>query len=180
MQPMHEEELDHFLSLTLRDEAAAHEARLANVEEKIMERLRPAPSARPLPALRWGWVAAGAMACLAIGLALGYLLKPTEPGAITLATYKCGPVFDNNITYCDFTVFDPKAKSVALTGSFTEWARVALSQKPDQPGIWTGTFSIQGASQRFAFVIDDQNWKIYQGCPKTIEFLGRQECVLNL
>jgi len=178
MQPMHEEELDHFLSLTLRDEAAAHEARLANVEEKIMERLRPTPSARSLPAFRWGLATAGVLAAIILGIAIGYWLKPTEPGRLTLASHQCGPSYGNGLRSCEFIVFDDQAESVQLVGSFTGWEPVALEKTAE--GVWTKVFTVQGNSQRFAFVINGQNWKIYKGCPKTFEFMGRQECVLNL
>jgi hypothetical protein len=176
---MHEEkELDHFLSTRLKEEAQAFPERLALLEARVLERLQPGPkpSAPSVLRARWGLVAtAGALACILIGIAIGYTLMPTK---VALASHKCGPVFDNNIAQCEFFVVDEKAKSIELVASFTGWAPVALTQI--QPGVWHGTFSVHGQSQRFAFLINGQNWQIYRGCLKTFEFMGRQECVLNL
>ena len=184
MQSMHEDELDRFISATLKDEAQVHQDCLVQMEAKVLGHLRPIPktSARPALTFRWGLATVGAMACLFIGIALGVLITQTirKPDAVrvAVASHKCGPVYDNNLSTCEFFVFDDKAESIELVASFTGWAPIALTKT--QPGVWTGTFSVQGSGQRYAFLIDGQNWQIYKGCPKAFEFMGRQECVLNL
>ncbi len=184
MQSMHEDVLDRFISATLKDEAQVHPDRLVHMEAKVLDALKPTARTitRPTMSFRWGLATAGALACLLVGVALGVvinqMMRKPEAVRVAVASHKCGPVYDNSVSQCEFFVFDDKAESIQLVASFTGWAPMALTKT--QPGVWTGTFSVQGSGQRYAFLIDGQNWQIYKGCPKAFEFMGRQECVLNL
>jgi hypothetical protein len=184
MQSMRDDDFDRFISTSLKEEAQAHQDRLVLMEARVLSQLRPAPKrlVQSTPSFRWGVATVGAMACLLIGVTLGVVITQTmrkpEAVRVAVASHKCGPIYDNSLSTCEFFVFDDKAESIELVASFTGWAPIALTKT--QPGVWTGTFSVQGSGQRYAFLIDGQNWQIYKGCPKAFEFMGRQECVLNL
>jgi hypothetical protein len=179
---MPEENLDRFLRQTMRQEAEAHAERLTGLEERVLLRLSEVSRERPEPhrPARWGWAAATAFAGLLVGVAIGYLTKPGGR-EVALATHRC-VAQDESVSLCQFIVFDSQAKSLTLTGSFTGWAQVALQQV--SPGVWTGEFALErGVPQRYAFVIDGQNWRVYSnGCnnPTVNLIWERQECVLNL
>lgn len=54
-----------------------------------------------------------------------------------------------------FTVKVPNARTVAVSGTFTDWRPVALKRSGD---VWTGAVTVEPGTHQYGFLIDGANW----------------------
>lgn len=107
------------------------------VRRTLVQRIREALSSAVIQP-KWAFV--GAMALLALGIAIGRLSLPgTRPLSASGANL--------------FTVAAPGAKEVVLLGDFSAWQPISLFDH-DGDGVWSVTVALPPGRYEYAFVVD--------------------------
>ena len=57
-----------------------------------------------------------------------------------------------------FKIKHPKAKSVALVGSFTEWETKPIPLASVQAGLWEGEVELPSGRHEYLFLTDEGEW----------------------
>lgn len=73
-------------------------------------------------------------------------LSPLGSGTIKAAAPKDAEI--------NFALFAPKAKSVAVAGSFNNWNTNASKLKKDSNGTWTGSVRLKPGRYEYLFCVD--------------------------
>ncbi len=79
-----------------------------------------------------------------------------------------------------FALDAPEGRSVSLVGDFTDWqpGRVRLTQSHD--GKWKVTLHLQPGRYRFAYVVDDRDWRPDGRAAMVADDFGRPTSVLTV
>jgi hypothetical protein len=56
-----------------------------------------------------------------------------------------------------FTVKVPKARTVAVSGTFSDWRPVALKRNGD---VWTGSLTVEPGTHQYGFLVDGTDWYV--------------------
>ncbi|MCF8050571.1 MAG: glycogen-binding domain-containing protein [Desulfobacterales bacterium] len=54
----------------------------------------------------------------------------------------------------EFTITDPKAKQVILSGTFNEWSETADPMKKDKTGTWRKVKMLPAGRHEYKFIVD--------------------------
>jgi 1,4-alpha-glucan branching enzyme len=57
-----------------------------------------------------------------------------------------------------FKIKQPKAKSVALVGSFTEWETRPIPLSQSEPGLWEAEVELPSGRHEYLFLTDEGEW----------------------
>jgi len=57
-----------------------------------------------------------------------------------------------------FKIKHPKAKSVALVGSFTEWENQPIPLTESEPGLWEVEVELPSGRHEYLFLTDEREW----------------------
>lgn len=57
-----------------------------------------------------------------------------------------------------FKIEQPKAKSVALVGSFTEWETRPIPLAESEPGLWEAEVELPSGRHEYLFLTDEGKW----------------------
>ena len=78
-----------------------------------------------------------------------------------------------------FTFSAPKAKSVAITGSFNAWdIRKDRLSGPDKHGVWSIVLPLRDGRYEYLFVINEKNWQPDPFVPEVDDGFGKKNSVL--
>lgn len=108
------------------------------------------PAATRVPPLAAGLVAAA--------LALVILLPGRAPDPIAVAGPQGSPGVES-ITYVQFVLDAPNARTVAVAGDFSDWEPSFRLEDIDGDGIWTGRVPVRPGVHGYMFLIDGTEWQ---------------------
>ncbi len=108
------------------------------------------PAAIRVPPLAAGLVAAA--------LALVILLPGRAPDPIAVAGPQGSPGVES-ITYVQFVLDAPNARTVAVAGDFSDWEPSFRLEDIDGDGIWTGRVPVRPGVHGYMFLIDGTEWQ---------------------
>lgn len=79
-----------------------------------------------------------------------------------------------------FKLYAPKAKRVALAGSFNDWNTKALSAKKDSKGNWMVKANLRPGTYEYKFFVDG-SWLNDPSCSRlTTNTFGTNNCVIEI
>jgi 1,4-alpha-glucan branching enzyme len=94
----------------------------------------------------------------------------------------CGPKYPGPVMTGDgvsFTFYAPKAKSVAIAGSFNSWdIRKNRLSGPDKNGLWNIVLPLTEGRYEYLFVINNKDWQPDPAVPEVDDGFGRKNSVL--
>jgi 1,4-alpha-glucan branching enzyme len=94
-----------------------------------------------------------------------------HPGAATTAP---------RTTQHTITLEAPGAASVAVTGSFCDWAPAGRPLKRDSHGLWTIRLALPPGEHEYRFLVDGE-WANDPGCAERVPNpFGSDNCVLRV
>ncbi len=78
-----------------------------------------------------------------------------------------------------FTLYAPKATSVAIAGSFNAWdTRKDRLSGPDKNGLWSIVLPLAEGRYEYLFVINEKDWQPDPAVPEVDDGFGRKNSVL--
>jgi 1,4-alpha-glucan branching enzyme len=79
-----------------------------------------------------------------------------------------------------FNVLGPGAASVAVVGDFTEWRRDRVHLTRVAGGSWRVTLRLPPGQYRFAYLLDDHEWRADAGASQAPDDFGRPTSLLTV
>ncbi len=119
-----------------------------------------------------GALAAAAVAVLLLGRAASTSPTSPAPGLPARVAWR-------DSVYVRFVLFAPRAKHVAVAGTFNQWDRNAAPLVPaGTSGVWTTTLALPVGQHQYAFVVDGERWVADPGAPAVADGFGRRNSVV--
>ncbi|MEO8429436.1 MAG: isoamylase early set domain-containing protein [Verrucomicrobiota bacterium] len=76
-----------------------------------------------------------------------------------------------------FSYLAPEARSVMLTGDFTDWEQNPVPLKKQKSGTWKTTVSLEPGTHEYRFLVDGE-WSDDPGCLMRVKNpFGAENCV---
>ena len=108
------------------------------------------PASIRVPPLAAGLIAA------ALALVIFAPDRTSDPIAVDLPGEGSGV---ESVTYVQFMLDAPAARTVAVAGDFSEWEPSFTLEDTDGDGIWTGRVPVRAGVHGYMFLIDGTEWQ---------------------
>ncbi len=77
-----------------------------------------------------------------------------------------------------FTITAPASQEVALVGDFTDWRTDSIRLSAQDDGTWAVTVRLPPGRYRYAYVVDDNEWRADPGAMLVPDDFGRPTSVV--
>lgn len=79
-----------------------------------------------------------------------------------------------------FALTAPAVRSVSLVGDFDDWRTDRLQLERNSAGEWQATVKLQPGRYRFAYLVDNEQWRADGRAPSAPDDFGRPTSVLTV
>ncbi|HEX2210226.1 MAG TPA: glycogen-binding domain-containing protein [Longimicrobium sp.] len=109
----------------------------------------------------YGLVGAAAFAGLAAAVVPALDREQAAPVAVA-------PLPASPVVYVQFRLETPRARQVALAGTFTGW-QPTLQLEQKEPGVWTALVPLRPGVHDYVFVVDGERWMPDPNAPQQVD-----------